>query len=278
MTPESPAPPDRPVSGSPERPRVSACIIAMNEADRIGDCIASVAWCDEVVVVDSHSSDRTRQVATELGARVIERDWPGHVGQKDFCVRAARHDWVLCIDADERVSDALRVELLALRDRGFPDHAGWRFPRMSHHLGGWVRHGTWYPDRQLRLFDRRRGRWAGHDPHDRVELEGAPGLLSGDLLHYPYRSLSEHLETIDRYTTTMARGLVARGQRVTLWDVVTRPPLRFLGFYVTQLGLLDGWRGFVLACLAAHYCRMKYVKAFLLQRGQADDVSPASSG
>jgi glycosyltransferase involved in cell wall biosynthesis len=253
-----------------EIPRVSACIIAMDEEDRIAACIRSVDWCDEVLVVDSHSKDRTRALAAELGARVIERDWPGHVAQKEFAVRAAAHDWVFCIDADERVSGALRSEILELCARGFPDHAGWSCPRLSHHLGAWIRHGTWYPDRQMRLFDRRRGRWSGRDPHDKVELEGQSGRLAGDLLHHPYRSLSEHLATIDRYTTTMAEGLVARGERVSLADVITRPPARFLGFYVAQLGFLDGWRGLVLASLAAHYCRMKYTKAYLLQ-GTARD-------
>ena len=112
-----------------ERPKVSACIITLNEEDRIADCIRSVDWCEEVLVVDSHSADRTREVATELGARVIERDWPGHVAQKEFAIRAAAHDWVFCIDADERVSPELRAELLALRADGFAGHAGWRFPR-----------------------------------------------------------------------------------------------------------------------------------------------------
>jgi glycosyltransferase involved in cell wall biosynthesis len=252
----------------PERVPISACIIAMDEEDRIAACIRSLDWCDEVLVVDSHSSDGTRAVAAELGARVIERDWPGHVAQKEFAVRAAAHDWVFCIDADEQVSGALRAEILALRERGFPDHAGWSAPRLSHHLGAWIRHGTWYPDRQLRLFDRRRGRWSGRDPHDKVELDGSCGSLAGELLHHPYRDLGEHLATIDRYTTTMAEGLVARGERVSLFDVIIRPPARFLGFYVTQLGCLDGWRGLVLASLAAHYCRMKYTKAYLLQGTQ----------
>ncbi len=262
-----------PASATTGAPRVSACIIAMDEEDRIGACIDSLAWCDEVLVVDSHSTDGTREVAAERGARVIERDWPGHVAQKEFCVRAAAHDWVLCIDADERLSDALRAELVALREAGFPGRAGWRFPRCSHHLGAWIRHGTWYPDRQLRLFDRRRGRWAGNDPHDKVELDGPSGELRGDLLHHPYRSLDEHLATIDRYTSTMAEGLVRRGRRVSMWDVVTRPPARFLGFYLWKRGFLDGWRGFVLACLAAHYCRLKYLKAWLLQRGEGSGGS-----
>ncbi|MEW6073116.1 MAG: glycosyltransferase family 2 protein [Planctomycetota bacterium] len=253
----------------PRRLPLSACIIAMDEEDRIADCLRSVAFCDEVVVVDSHSRDRTREVASSLGARVIERDWPGHVAQKEFAIRAAAHDWVLCVDADERVSPALREEIVALRDAGFPGRPGWRFPRLSNYLGTWVRHGTWYPDRQLRLFDRRRGRWGGHDPHDRVELDGAPGRLAGDLLHVPYRSREEHLRTIERYTTTMAAGMFARGKRARPWNLVVNPAVRFLRFYVLKRGFLLGGRGLELAVLAARYVRLKYAKLRALQRTEA---------
>jgi glycosyltransferase involved in cell wall biosynthesis len=249
--------------------RVSACIITLDEADRIADCIGSLAWCDEVVLVDSHSKDATRDVAANLGARVIERDWPGHVKQKEFAIRAAANDWVMCIDADERVSPELQAEIVALRDRGFPDHAGWKMPRMSRYLGQWIRHGTWYPDLQLRLFDRRRGRWGGHDPHDRVELNGPVGRLSHPLLHDPYRTFAEHLRTIDRYTTIMADGLHERGRRAHLTDLVLRPWVRFFRFYVLKAGFLEGWRGLLLACMAAHYVRLKYAKLLVAQRAGA---------
>ena len=262
-------------SRSADEPRVSACIISFNEEDRIADCIRSVDWCDEVLVVDSHSQDKTREVAASLGARVIERDWPGHVAQKEFAIRNAAHDWVFCIDCDERVSPALRAEILALRARGFPGGAGWRFPRCSNYLGRWIRHGTWYPDRQLRLFDRRRGRWGGNNPHDRVELEGAPGELGCDLFHLPYRSLSEHLRTIDNYTTIMAEGLHARGRRAGVIDLVIRPAARFVNFYVLRLGFLDGWRGFLMACLAAQYVRLKWAKLLILQRDTKPGPPPA---
>ena len=158
-----------PGSDQGRRPGLSACIISFQEEDRIADCLASLAFCDEIVVVDSHSADGTRRIAAEHGARVIERDWPGHVLQKEFAIRSAAHEWVLCVDCDERISDELRAEILALREGGFARHAGWRMPRMSRYLGRWIRHGTWYPDRQLRLFDRRRGRWGGHDPHSLPE-------------------------------------------------------------------------------------------------------------
>ncbi|HTF87225.1 MAG TPA: glycosyltransferase family 2 protein [Planctomycetota bacterium] len=246
-------------------PKISACIISLNEADRIGDCLRSVSWCDEVVVVDCHSKDRTREIAAEMGARVIERDWPGHVAQKEFAIRQASHDWVFCIDCDERVSEELQVEIAELRKRGFPDKAGWRFPRCTQYLGRWIRHGNWYPDRQLRLFDRRRGKWGGNNPHDRVQLDSRPGELRGDLWHLPYRSISEHLRTIDNYTTIMAEGLHARGRKAGVSDLWIRPAARFVNSYVLRLGFLEGWRGFLIACLAAQYVRLKWAKLLILQ-------------
>jgi glycosyltransferase involved in cell wall biosynthesis len=261
-----------------ERPRVSACIITLNEEDRMADCIRSVDWCDEVVVVDSHSADRTRQIAAGMGARVIERDWPGHVAQKEFAIRAAQNDWVFCIDADERVSPALREEILRIRDRGFQGAVGWKMPRMSSYLGKWIRHGTWYPDLSLRLFDRRHGHWGGNDPHDRVELDGPPGRLTNRLLHHPYRTFAEHLQTIDRYTTIMAQGLWERGRRAHLSDVALRPAVRFFRFYVLKAGFLEGWRGLLLAYLAAHYVRLKYAKLLVLQRQSELRESPEDDG
>jgi glycosyltransferase involved in cell wall biosynthesis len=242
----------------------------MDEEDRIGECLSSLAFCDEILLVDSHSSDRTREIARAHGARVIERDWPGHVAQKEFAIRQASHEWVLCVDADERVSAALRGEIEALREGGFPSYVGWRFPRLVNYLGTWVRHGTWYPDLQLRLFDRRRGRWGGHDPHDRVEMDAGArvGRLRGDLFHFPYRSFADHLRTIDQYTTLMARGMFQRGRRVGFSDLFLRPWVRFTRFYLLRCGFLLGWTGLVLALLAAHYVRLKYMKLLLLERNE----------
>ena len=251
---------------------LSACIITRDEADRIGPCLDSLAFCDEILVIDSHSADATREIAARHGARVLERDWPGHVAQKDFAVREAKHDWVLCIDADERISDALRAEIEALRERGFPGQAGWRMARLSSYLGRWIRHGTWYPNYQLRLFDRRRGRWSGRDPHDRVKLDAAPGTLRADLLHHPYRNLSDHLATIDRYSTIQAAALFEDGRHARASDLVLRPAWRFARFYLLDRGFLSGWRGFVLACLSAHYVRMRWLKLWLLSR--ADTKEP----
>ncbi len=249
----------------PDRVPISACIVARDEEERLAACLDSLDWCDETIVVDSHSTDQTRELAAARGARVIERDWPGHVAQKEFAVRAASHDWVLCIDADERVSPELRTAIESERARGFPA-AGYEVSRVSCYLGRWIRHGTWYPDWKLRLFDRRRGGWGGRDPHDRVSVEGDVRRLAGELHHEPYRSFDDHLRTIDRYTTIMADAMRAEGERARLSDVILRPPARFFVFFFWRRGFLDGWRGLLLAYLAAHYVRLKYAKLWVATR------------
>lgn len=267
-----------PKGSAEKRPGLSACVIARNEADRIEGCLASLDWCDEIVVIDSHSTDRTREVAEACGARVVERDWPGHVAQKEFAIREAKNDWVLCVDADERVSEDLAWEIAALRAADFPNFAGWRMPRLSSYLGAWIRHGTWYPNRQLRLFDRRRGRWSGTNPHDRVELSGPAGELKAPLHHHPYRDLDDHLDTINRYTTTMARELHARGRRPRIADLAFRPAWRFVRFYLLERGFLMGWRGLLMATLAAHYVGLKYTKLWLLHREEPLATEPGVPG
>ncbi len=247
------------------RPGISGCIVAMNEEDRIGDCVRSLEFCDEVILIDSHSSDRTREIAAELGAVVVERDWPGFGAQKEFAIEHASNDWVLCLDADERVSAELRAEILALQERGFPGHQGWRMPRLSVYLGHWMRHGSWYPDAQLRLFDRRSGHWGGNDPHDKVFLEGSLGRLRGPIHHYPYRSFDEHMQTIARYTTMMANGLARRGKRARLVDFTLRPAWRLFRYLVIQRGVLDGWRGILMGLLETHYTTLKYAKLYVMQ-------------
>ncbi len=245
---------------------VSACIITHDEEDRLGACLDALTWCDEVLVVDSHSEDGTRELAAARGARVIERDWPGHVAQKEFAIREARHDWVLCVDADEVVTPELREAIAAVRVTGFAGAAGFEVSRVSRYLGRWIRHGTWYPDWKLRLFDRRRGGWGGRNPHDHVSVDGPVRRLAGELRHDPYRSFDDHLRTIDDYTTIMAEEMRAEGHKARFLDVMTRPPARFFVFYVVRRGFLDGWRGLLLAYLAAHYVRLKYAKLWVATR------------
>ena len=248
---------------------ISACIITFNEADRIGDCLASLAFCDEVVVVDSHSTDATREIAASLGARVIARPFDGFRSQKQFAIEQASHDWVLCLDADERVSAELRAAIEAECARGFTTAAGYRFARLSEYFGKFLRHGNAYPDRVLRLFDRRRGGWRGtREVHEAASVEGEVRTISGDLIHYPYRSLEQQLANSQRYARMMAEHDFARGKRATLGKLVLAPAWRFWRGYVLRGGFLDGWHGLVYAYVRANYVRQKTVMLWLLQNGR----------
>jgi glycosyltransferase involved in cell wall biosynthesis len=246
---------------------LSAAIITHNEADRIEACLRSVAFCDEIVVVDSHSTDGTRELAAALGARVIERDFPGFRSQKAFAVESCRNDWVLCLDADERVSDELQAEIERLREGGFAGYAGWSIPRITDYFGRFLRHGNAYPDRLVRLFDRRRGGWVGREIHENTRIEGRAGRLRGHLLHYAYRSLTDHEQRMQRYAQLMAEAMYASGRRGGLAAAIFHAGWRFVRGYLLRLGFLDGWRGLVFALVEAQYVRQKYVKLFFLGRG-----------
>ncbi|MBS0380237.1 MAG: glycosyltransferase family 2 protein [Proteobacteria bacterium] len=242
-------------------------MITFNEADRIEACLRSLDFCDELLVVDSHSTDDTRARAAALGARVIERDWPGYRSQKQFAVEAASHDWVLCLDADERVTPQLRGEIQALKARGFGPAAGYSLPRITDYFGRFLRHGNAYPDRLVRLFDRRRGGWSGYEIHENTRIDGPVGRLAGHLEHFSYRSLTDHLNRMQRYADLMAQALYARGRRCGLTPVLVNPAWRFLRGYVLRLGFLDGWRGLVFALIEANYVRRKYLGLFFRSRG-----------
>jgi glycosyltransferase involved in cell wall biosynthesis len=246
---------------------LSACIVTFNEADRIEACLRSVSFCDEIIVVDSHSSDDTRVLAAALGARVIERDWPGYRTQKQFAVDAAAHDWVLCLDADERVTPELHAEIAALQAAGFADAAGYSVPRITDYFGRFLRHGNAYPDRLVRLFDRRRGGWVGEEIHENTRVSGRVGRLRGHLEHFSYRSLSDHLNRMQRYADLMAQALYRRGRRCGLLPVLLNPQWRFIRGYLLRLGFLDGWRGLVFALIEANYVRRKYLGLFVRSRG-----------
>ncbi len=247
--------------------KLSVCVITYNEADRIEACLHSVAFCDELIVVDAHSTDATRALASALGARVIERDWPGFRSQKEFAVNAASHDWVLCIDADERVSESLRGEIEAARAQGFAGHSGWSIPRITDYFGRFLRHGNAYPDRLVRLFDRRCGGWRGNEVHENTKVSGTIGRFRGHLEHFSYRSLSDHEKRMQNYAELMADALYKKGKRVSMIKVWVNPTWRFVRGYFLRLGILDGWRGLMFAIIETHYVHQKYLKLFLKQKG-----------
>ena len=250
------------------RSGLSACIITLNEADRIDACLASLAFCDELIVVDSGSSDDTRARAEAHGARIVVREFDGYRSQKAYAVGLAAHDWVLCLDADERVTPALRIEIERERDAGFATCAGYRFARATEYFGAYLRHGNAYPDRVMRLFDRRRGGWRGdREIHEHASVDGPVATLRGDLEHQAYRSLADHLARLERYAAMMAIHMHAQGRRAHFFNFFANPFWRFLRGYVLRLGFLDGWRGFVYASIKSNYVRQKFIKLWLLNRG-----------
>ena len=246
------------------RPPLSAVLITRNAADQLAECLASVAFCDEVVVVDSASEDTTAEIARRHGARVIQSVWRGFGPQKQFAVEQARHDWVLCIDADERVSDRLRAGILDALSA--PDAPAYRFPRCNRFMGRYLRHGEGYPDWSLRLFDRRSARWSDDPVHEKVLVDGNAGTLQGDLLHESAESLEAYLAKQNRYSSLAAEEALASGERATAAHLLLSPLLRFVKFYFIRLGLLDGLPGLVhiLAGCAASFA--KYAKMLSFQR------------
>lgn len=241
-------------------PKLTVTVITRNEAANIEAALASVAWADEIVVVDAESTDNTAALARPHATRVEVRPWPGYSAQKNYAASLAAHEWILSLDADERVTPALAAEIQSLL-RGEPGHRGYRVPRISCYLGRWIRGTDWYPDYQLRLYDRRAGEWNGRRVHESVALKGEPGRLANDLQHFPYRDISHHLATIDRYTTLAAEQMQAEGRIPSIAGVALHPPFAFLRNYVLRGGFRSGSAGFVVSVLNSYYVFLKLAKA-----------------
>src|SRR5580700_5556886 len=199
--------------------KISAAIITYNEERNIARVLESLRCCDEIVVIDSGSNDRTVELATKLGARVIDSVWRGFAGQKNYASEHCVHDWVLSLDADEALSEALEAEIWQIKKNG-PQFDAYTMPRLARYLGRWILHSGWYPDRKMRLYDRRRAKWVGDFVHESVHTGGSLGHLDSNILHFTCESLSEHIKTMDRYTTLAAQELASRQVRVPLSRII----------------------------------------------------------
>jgi glycosyltransferase involved in cell wall biosynthesis len=253
--------------------KLTVTVITRNESTNIAGCLESVAWADEIIVVDSHSTDDTVAIARRMATRVEVRDWPGYGEQKNYAAAIASNDWILSVDADERVTTELAGEIRgAIDSESGP--AGYRIPRVSYYLGRWLRSTDWYPDFQLRLYDRRKGTWNQRKVHESVVLNGTTGLLRRELLHYPYRDISHHVQTIDRYTTLAAEDWLTAGRRTSALQVVLHTGFAFLRNYILKGGFRDGSAGLIVSVLNSCYVFLKFAKLWEGQR-RASACSPS---
>jgi glycosyltransferase involved in cell wall biosynthesis len=253
-------------------PKVSVTVITLNEVEHIGAAIDSAAWADEIVVVDSGSTDGTADIARAKGVTVLTREWSGYIDQKNFAAERVSHDWIFSLDADERIPPELAAEIRALLSSE-PSRRGYRVPRVTFHLGRWIRTTDFYPDFQTRLYDRRAARWRGKYVHESVAVDGPAGQLRHDLEHYSFRDLRDQLDRVNHYTTLAARQMREAGRRAGPLDLLVHPPAAFLRNYLLRRGILDGTVGLTISLVNGYSVFLKFAKLWELQR-EIEDQSP----
>ena len=263
------------------RESISACITCCDEEKNIRRCLESLRWADEIVVVDSFSKDRTLEICREYVDRIYQHKWLGYIGQKNLIKDLANGPWILFVDADEEVSPELRRQILEEFESGRNrDFDGYEFPRMVYYLGRWIRHGEWYPDVKMRLFRKSKGICGGHEPHDRTYVHGAVKRFPGHLYHYTYDSIWDQVRTLNEFSTITARGMFESRQSFLWMDLLLRPMFRFIRGYLLKRGILDGWRGLIIAFCTSFGVFLKYAKLYemyLAERRRAEQATRGSA-
>jgi glycosyltransferase involved in cell wall biosynthesis len=248
---------------------LSAVIITFNEERNIERCLNSLKdVADEIVVIDSFSTDKTEEICKKYGVKFIQNPFEGHIQQKNFAIDAASHDWILSLDADEALTEELKKSILEVK--GKPTFAGYRMNRLTNYCGHWVKHCGWYPDTKVRLVDRTKARWVGVNPHDRLDLyeNKESGFLNGDILHYSYYTREDHLKQIEYFGNIAARELYDRGGKTNLLMIAVKVVAQFIKSYFLKSGFLDGPTGFTISRLSAYATYRKYVKLLNMQKGK----------
>ncbi|MBN1118324.1 MAG: glycosyltransferase family 2 protein [Bacteroidales bacterium] len=242
-------------------PKLSVVIITYNEEKNIGRCIDSVKdIADDIVVVDSYSTDKTKEISIAKGARFVEHTFEGHIQQKNWAITQAKYPHILSLDADELPDERLKKEILKTKENWTAD--GYYFNRLNNYCGKWLKHSGWYPDRKLRLWDSRKGKWAGQNPHDRFTMteDATTHYLKGDLLHYSFYSVSQHVLQVNKFTDIGSQAAFNKGKKSSLLQIFFYPKWKFIRDYFIKLGILDGYYGYVVCKISAHAKYLKYVK------------------
>ena len=255
----------------PNREKISACVIVFNEENKIRRCLQSLTWCDEIIVMDSFSTDRTVEIAREFTPNVYQHVWLGYVGQRNLIRDKAKHPWILYLDSDEEVSPGLRDEILSELAVPGSKYLGYEFPRLVYFLGRWIKHGEWYPDVKLRLFNKEFGRTEGEEPHDRVYVRGPVKRLKNPIYHYTYDDIRDQNETLNRFSTITAQQKFVKDSGFRWTDLIFRPFFRFFRGYFLRLGFLDGMPGLIIAITNGYGAFLKYAKLWELNLRQRDD-------
>ncbi len=248
--------------------KISATIITLNEEENIAEALGSLAWADEIIVVDSESTDRTVEIALEYTNNVVTQKWLGYAAQKNFATEQATYDWVFNLDADERVTPDLAQEIQALKQLEKLDAAAFEMPRKVFYLDRWIKYSGWYPDYKIRLYNRTQGRWHGDFVHESVKVNGRVKRLSSDILHYTVHNVSEHHLRLDQYTTLAAKEAFEKHRRASFISIAFSPFATFIKSYVFKLGFLDGIPGLAIAYFAAQYAFLKNIKLWELHNGK----------
>jgi glycosyltransferase involved in cell wall biosynthesis len=248
---------------------ISAALITYNEELNIAEALQSLSWADEIVVVDSGSKDATLDICRRYTDRILHRDWTGYADQKNFAVEQAKNDWIFSLDADERPSPELCAEIRELSEKGF-SKSGYHIPRVAFFMGRWIRHGDWYPDYQLRLFDRRHGKWKGGRVHESVKMSEKTGFLNGEIYHFTYRSFSDYLGRLETYSSLAALDYQQQGKSATPLKLLGNPIAAFIKSYLLKRGFLDGTQGFAIAVMGVVSVFFKYAKLYELELKKGD--------
>jgi len=249
-------------------PQLSVVIITFNEEKNIGRCLDSIKdIADDIVVVDSFSKDKTKEICLAKGARFIEHTFEGHIQQKNWAITQAKFPYILSLDADEAIDEQLKKSILEIKKNWSKD--GYYMNRLTNYCGKWIRHCGWYPDKKLRLWDSRNGSWTGVNPHDKYEMNDGDintGYIKGDILHYSYYSINDHIKQTDYFTTISAKALFKEGKKATFTKMYLSPVAKFFTSYFLQLGILDGYYGFIVCKISAKSTYLKYKKLKELYR------------